>query len=81
MMVDVITGDRFKLRMTPEIDLSKLTVAEKDALILSLLPLVGRLKAALARIGELKTQLAAFERPPKTPDNSARTHEAPGFDR
>jgi hypothetical protein len=29
--------------VTPEIDLSQLTVAEKDALILSLLPLVGRL--------------------------------------
>ena len=57
--------------MPPEIDLSKLTVAEKDALILSLLPLAGRLEAALARIAELEKQLAAFERPPKTPDNSS----------
>jgi hypothetical protein len=29
---------RINLRVTPAIDLSKLTVAEKDALILSLLP-------------------------------------------
>ena len=57
--------------MTPEIDLSKLTVAEKDDLILSLLPLVGQLEAALARIAELEKRLAAFERPPKTPDNSS----------
>jgi hypothetical protein len=32
--------------VTPEIDLSKLTLAEKDALILSLLPLAGQLEAA-----------------------------------
>ena len=57
--------------MTPEIDLSKLTVAEKDALILSLLPLVGQLQAALARIAELEKRLAKFERPAKTPDNSS----------
>jgi transposase len=57
--------------VTPEIDLSKLTVAEKDALILSLLPLVGQLQAALARIAELEARLAKFERPNKTPDNSS----------
>ena len=64
--------------MPPEIDLSKLTVAEKDALILSLLPLVGQLQAALARIAELEARnadlearLAALERPRKTPDNSS----------
>ncbi len=57
--------------MTPEIDLSKLTVAEKDALILSLLPFAGQLEAALARIAELEQRLATFERPPKTPDNSS----------
>ena len=57
--------------MPPEIDLSKLTVAEKDALILSLLPVVGQFEAALARIAELEQRLAAFERPPKTPDNSS----------
>jgi len=53
------------------IDLSKLTAAEKDALILSLLPLVGQLEAALARIAELEARLALLEKPPKTPDNSS----------
>ena len=57
--------------MPPEIDLSKLTVAEKDALILSLLPLVGQLQAALARIAELEARLALLEKPAKTPDNSS----------
>ena len=57
--------------MTREIELNKLTVAEKDALILSLLPLVGQLQAALARIAELEKRLATFERPAKTPDNSS----------
>jgi transposase len=57
--------------VTPEIDLSGLSHAEKDALILSLLPLVGQLEAALARIAELEKRLAAFERLPKTPDNSS----------
>ena len=57
--------------MTHGIDLSTLSHAEKDALILSLLPLVGQLEAALARIAELEKRLAAFERPPKTPDNSS----------
>lgn len=57
--------------MAPDIDLSKLTVAEKDALILSLLPLIGRLDAALARIAELEARLALLEKPPKTPDNSS----------
>ena len=57
--------------MTPPIDLSKLTVAEKDALILSLLPLVGQLEAALARIAELEARLAKLDRPAKTPDNSS----------
>ena len=57
--------------MALEIDLSKLSVAEKDALILSLLPLVGQLQVALARIAELEKRLAAYERPPKTPDNSS----------
>ena len=57
--------------MTPEIDLTRLTVAEKDALILSLLPLIGQLEAALARIAELEARLARVEKPPKTPDNSS----------
>jgi hypothetical protein len=53
------------------IELSKLTVAEKDDLILTLLPLVGQLAAAQARITDLEARFAAFERPPKTPDNSS----------
>jgi transposase len=57
--------------VTHRIDLGKLSHAEKDDLILSLLPLVGRLEAALARIAELEKRLAVFERPPKTPDNSS----------
>jgi transposase len=57
--------------VTPGIDLSKLSHAEKDDLILSLLPLVGQLKAALARITELERRLAVFERPPKNPENSS----------
>jgi len=57
--------------MAREIDLSKLTGAEKDALILSLLPSVGQLQAALARIAELEARLALLEKPPKTPDNSS----------
>jgi len=35
-------------------DLAKLGVAEKDALILSLLPVVWQLEQALARIAELE---------------------------
>ena len=57
--------------MTPDIDLSTLSHAEKDALIRSLLPLVGQLQAALARIAELEARLAKLERPAKTPDNSS----------
>lgn len=57
--------------MTPDIDLSKLSHAEKDALIRSLLPLVGQLQAAVARIAELEARLAKLERPTKTPDNSS----------
>jgi transposase len=57
--------------VTPDIDLSRLSHAEKDDLIRSLLPLIGQLEAALARIAELETRLARFERPAKTPDNSS----------
>ena len=57
--------------MPPGIDLAKLSHAEKDELILSLLPLVGRLEAALARITDLEKRLAAYERPPKNPSNSS----------
>ena len=54
--------------MTPGIDLASLSHADKDMLILSL---VERLDVALARISELEKRLAAYERPPKTPDNSS----------
>jgi transposase len=54
--------------VAPEIDLSKLSNAEKDRLILSLLPLVGQLEAALKRIAQLE---ALLEKPRKTPDNSS----------
>ena len=57
--------------MAPEIDLGKLTHAEKEAPILSLLPLVGQLEAALKRIAHLEARLALLEKPPKTPDNSS----------
>ena len=57
--------------MPREIDLGKLSHAEKDAIILSLLPLVGQLEAALARIAELEARLALLEKPAKTPDNSS----------
>ena len=57
--------------MTPDIDLSTLSHAGKDALIRSLLPLVGQLEAALARIAALEARLAKLERPAKTPDNSS----------
>ena len=70
-MVDVALGGLFNVGVTPDIDLGKLSHAEKDALIRSLLPLVGQLQAALARIAELEKRLAAAERPAKTPDNGA----------
>lgn len=59
---------RFKLCVTHGIDLSTLSHAEKDTLILSLF---GRLDAALARIADLERRLAVLERPPKNPDNSS----------
>ena len=59
-------------------DLAELTVAEKDALILSLLPVLGQLEQALARIAELEARnaelvarLEQLERPGKTPENSS----------
>ncbi len=61
---------RFKL-CVPDIDLSRLSHAEKDELIRSLLPLAGKLEAALARIAELEARLAKYERPAKTPENSS----------
>lgn len=55
----------------PPPDLASLSHADKGALILSLLPLVGQLEAVLARITELEARLARYERPPKTLDNSS----------
>jgi transposase len=55
----------------PDLDLSKLTDAEKDDLILRLLPLIGQLEAAHARIAELEKRLTALEQPPKNPTNSS----------
>jgi transposase len=57
--------------VTHGIDLSTLSHAQKDELIQSLLPLVGQLEAALARIADLERRLAVLERPPKNPDNSS----------
>ncbi len=65
------TSDSIQALCAPGIDLAKLSHAEKDELILSLLPLVGRLEAALARITDLEKRLAAYERPPKNPGNSS----------
>jgi transposase len=49
-------------------DLSKLSHAEKDALILTL---SARLDAALKLIGELQARIDDLTRPGKTPDNSS----------
>jgi transposase len=57
--------------VTPDINLGRLSHDEKDALIRQLLPLVGQLEAALARIAELERRLAKYEKPAKTPDNSS----------
>ena len=50
-------------------DLSKLSHAEKDALILALF---AQLASAQGRIAILEARLAALTRPPKTPDNSSQ---------
>lgn len=52
------------------VDLGRLTEAQKDALILELLPLAGQLEAALARVAALEARVEELSRPPKTPDNS-----------
>jgi transposase len=49
-------------------DLTRLSHAEKDALILALL---GQLTAAHERIAVLEARLDELTRPPKTPDNSS----------
>ena len=58
--------------MTQGIDPTKLTEAEKDALILALLPLASQLEAAQKRIAELEARIEQLTRPPKTPDNSSQ---------
>jgi transposase len=50
-------------------DLTKLSHAEKDALILAL---IAQLSAAQARIAALEARLDDLTRPPKTPDNSSK---------
>jgi transposase len=50
-------------------DLTRLSHAEKDALILALL---GQLTAAHERIAVLEARLDELTRPPKTPDNSSK---------
>jgi len=49
---------RFAGCVTGAPDLAKLTVAEKDRLILSLLPVAWQLERALARIAELEARNA-----------------------
>jgi transposase len=58
--------------VTQGIDPTKLTEAEKDALILALLPLASQLEAAQKRIAELEARIEQLTRPPKTPDNSSQ---------
>ena len=55
--------------MTRTPDLSKLSHAEKDALILALF---DRLAVQDARIAALEARIDALTRPPKTPDNSSK---------
>jgi transposase len=60
----------------PPADLSKLSHAEKDALILALSVQLGaaqeRIAAQDARIAALEARLEELTRPPKTPDNSSK---------
>ena len=55
--------------MTQPPDLSTLSHAEKDALILALF---ARLNAARERIAALEARLNEWTQPPKTPDNSSK---------
>jgi transposase len=54
--------------VSTDLDLSKLSHAEKDALILALL---GRLDEAHKLIAELQARIDELSRPDKTPDNSS----------
>jgi len=56
------------VRVSPHPDLSKLSHAEKDALILALL---ARLDEAHKLIAELRARIDELTRPGKTPDNSS----------
>ena len=62
--------------MSPPPDLSKLSPAEKDALILALIAQLAaaheRIAAQDARIADLEARLDELTRPPKTPDNSSK---------
>ncbi len=62
--------------MTPPADLSKLSHAEKDALILALVAELAaaqqRIATQEARISALEARLDELSRPPKTPDNSSK---------
>lgn len=51
-------ASRFKFCVHSDIDLGKLSDAEKDDLIRALLPLAGQLETALARIAVLEKRLA-----------------------
>jgi transposase len=71
MMVDAVTGASIQASCDVRDRPQQAGRCGEDDLILTLLPLVGQLEAALVRIAELEKRLAAFERPPKTPDNSS----------
>lgn len=60
-VVDAVTGDSIHVVVAPDIDLSKLSHAEKDALVVAL----------FARIEALEKRVEELTRPPKTPDNSS----------
>lgn len=62
--------------MTQAADLSRLSVAEKDALILALSTQLATAQATIAaqeaRIAGLEARLEQLTQPPKTPDNSSK---------
>lgn len=58
--------------MTVPIDITQLSEAEKDALILALLPLVGQVEVAQRRMAALEARIDELTRPPKTPANSSK---------
>ena len=62
--------------MTPRPDLSSLSHAEKDALILALFEQLASAQQTIAaqeaRIAALEARIDELSRPPKTPDNSSK---------